>query len=35
MSNLPWLSDTALDFPPVSQALHEPDGLLAVGGGPE
>lgn len=32
MSKLPWLSDTALDFPPVSQALRDPDGLLAVGG---
>lgn len=32
MSKLPWLSDNALDFPPVSQALRDPDGLLAVGG---
>lgn len=32
MSRLPWLSDTSLDFPPVSQALRDPDGLLAVGG---
>lgn len=32
MSTLPWLSDNALDFPPVSQALQDPDGLLAVGG---
>lgn len=32
MSKLPWLSDTVLDFPDVSQALREPDGLLAVGG---
>ncbi|MGJ8689932.1 MAG: leucyl/phenylalanyl-tRNA--protein transferase [Gammaproteobacteria bacterium] len=32
MSTLPWLSDTLLDFPPVSQALKDPDGLLAVGG---
>ena len=28
----PWLSDTHLDFPPVEQALQDPDGLLAVGG---
>ncbi len=28
---LPYLS-TTLDFPPVTQALREPDGLLAVGG---
>jgi len=32
MSKLPWLNDTALDFPPVSQALRDPDGLLAAGG---
>jgi leucyl/phenylalanyl-tRNA--protein transferase len=32
MSKLPWLSDTTLDFPPVSAALRDPDGLLAVGG---
>lgn len=32
MSKLPWISDTALDFPPVSQALRDPDGLLAAGG---
>ena len=32
MSKLPWLSDSELDFPPVSQALQDPDGLLAVGG---
>ena len=32
MSRLPWLNDTSLDFPPVSQALRDPDGLLAVGG---
>lgn len=29
---LPELSDTSLEFPPVSQALTEPDGLLAMGG---
>lgn len=32
MSALPWLSDTDLDFPPVSKALRDPDGLLALGG---
>tara|TARA_R110002167_G_scaffold84193_3_gene228871 strand:+ start:449 stop:1162 length:714 start_codon:yes stop_codon:yes gene_type:complete len=32
MSKLPWLSDTTLDFPPVCEALPDPDGLLAVGG---
>lgn len=32
MSTLPWLHDTKLQFPPVSQALDDPDGLLAVGG---
>lgn len=30
---LPWLdADPAAPFPPVSSALREPDGLLAVGG---
>ncbi len=29
---LTLLSDESVDFPPVSQALAEPDGLLAVGG---
>lgn len=29
---LPELSNTSLEFPPVSQALTEPDGLLAMGG---
>jgi leucyl/phenylalanyl-tRNA--protein transferase len=32
MSRLPWLSDDALDFPPIKHALTDPDGLLAVGG---
>lgn len=32
MSRLPWLSDDALDFPPINHALTDPDGLLAVGG---
>ena len=31
MSNLPWL-ETDEDFPPVEQALRDPDGLLAAGG---
>lgn len=30
MSNLPWL-DADEDFPPVEQALSDPDGLLAAG----
>jgi leucyl/phenylalanyl-tRNA--protein transferase len=32
MSKLPWLSETELHFPPVTRALRDPDGLLAVGG---
>ena len=33
MSSIAWLSDDdSGDFPPVSRALLEPDGLLAVGG---
>lgn len=32
MIYLPELSKTSLEFPPVSQALAEPDGLLAMGG---
>jgi leucyl/phenylalanyl-tRNA--protein transferase len=32
MSAIPWLQQDSLDFPPVAQALSEPDGLLAVGG---
>ncbi|MDO8270723.1 MAG: leucyl/phenylalanyl-tRNA--protein transferase [Gammaproteobacteria bacterium] len=32
MLKLHWLSETSLDFPPVSRALRDPDGLLAVGG---
>ncbi len=31
MANLPWL-DANDDFPPIAQALREPDGLLAAGG---
>ncbi|KAA0016296.1 leucyl/phenylalanyl-tRNA--protein transferase [Salinicola corii] len=30
---LPWLPPHLVAFPPVSQALDEPDGLLAAGGG--
>ncbi|MFY0991546.1 leucyl/phenylalanyl-tRNA--protein transferase [Halomonas sp. C05BenzN] len=30
---LPWLADHPVHFPPVDQALRDPDGLLAVGGG--
>lgn len=30
--NLPLLGDDPQDFPPLEQALREPDGLLAVGG---
>ncbi len=29
---LTWLSRRDLDFPPLEQALREPDGLLAAGG---
>jgi leucyl/phenylalanyl-tRNA--protein transferase len=29
---IPWLSPTHLDFPPVDDALQEPNGLLAAGG---
>lgn len=32
MIRLPWLNANPHDFPPVDQALREPDGLLAVGG---
>ena len=32
MSRLPWLSASSLEFPPPSQALRDPDGLLAAGG---
>jgi leucyl/phenylalanyl-tRNA---protein transferase len=28
---IPWLTEN-MSFPPVTQALHEPDGLLAAGG---
>ncbi|MCJ8169088.1 leucyl/phenylalanyl-tRNA--protein transferase [Atopomonas sediminilitoris] len=29
---LPWLEPDSLSFPPLEQALAEPEGLLAVGG---
>jgi leucyl/phenylalanyl-tRNA--protein transferase len=32
MSQIPWLDDTKDEFPDVSTALHDPDGLLAAGG---
>ncbi len=31
MSHIPWL-DHSLEFPPTSDALRDPDGLLAAGG---
>ncbi|KZY66859.1 leucyl/phenylalanyl-tRNA--protein transferase [Oleiphilus sp. HI0068] len=31
MANFPWL-DANDDFPPIEQALRDPDGLLAAGG---
>jgi leucyl/phenylalanyl-tRNA--protein transferase len=32
MSSIVWLEDNDYEFPPVEQALTEPDGLLAAGG---
>lgn len=32
MSSIVWLEDTNYEFPPLDQALTEPDGLLAAGG---
>jgi leucyl/phenylalanyl-tRNA--protein transferase len=32
MTELVWLERHSYDFPPVEHALHDPDGLLAVGG---
>lgn len=32
MSDLHWLSDGGVEFPPPDHALSEPNGLLAVGG---
>ncbi len=29
---IPWLADDSLEFPPLEQALVDPDGLLAAGG---
>ncbi|MGQ7248165.1 leucyl/phenylalanyl-tRNA--protein transferase [Halomonas sp. V046] len=30
---LPWLAESPVQFPPVTDALDDPDGLLAAGGG--
>jgi leucyl/phenylalanyl-tRNA--protein transferase len=32
MSPVPWLNPSEVDFPPLEDALSDPDGLLAVGG---
>ena len=32
MSSIVWLEDNNYEFPPVEQALSDPDGLLAAGG---
>lgn len=32
MTSVVWLSPDSTDFPPVSQALKDPNGLLAAGG---
>jgi leucyl/phenylalanyl-tRNA--protein transferase len=32
MHNLPWLEANSIDFPSVSTALSDPNGLLAAGG---
>jgi leucyl/phenylalanyl-tRNA--protein transferase len=32
MSSIVWLEDNNYEFPPLAQALTEPDGLLAAGG---
>lgn len=32
MSQIPWIEQDELWFPPVDQALDDPDGLLAAGG---
>ncbi len=32
MSSIVWLEDNNYEFPPIEQALAEPDGLLAAGG---
>lgn len=32
MSQLPWLDECGITFPPTSSALDDPNGLLAVGG---
>lgn len=32
MTSIPWLSPDNLEFPPLSSAQSEPNGLLAIGG---
>lgn len=32
MLTLPWLDEDTIEFPPVEEALQDPDGLLAAGG---
>ena len=32
MTQVHWLDPNSLQFPPVSLALEDPNGLLAVGG---
>ncbi len=32
MSSIVWLEDNDYEFPPITQAFTEPDGLLAAGG---
>jgi len=32
MANILWLEPDSVEFPPVSEALRDPDGLLAAGG---
>ena len=32
MSDLSWLDQSSIDFPPTERALDDPNGLLAVGG---
>ncbi|MGI1677833.1 MAG: leucyl/phenylalanyl-tRNA--protein transferase [Cellvibrionaceae bacterium] len=32
MTQLPWLNQSTLEFPPIENALQDPNGLLAAGG---
>jgi leucyl/phenylalanyl-tRNA--protein transferase len=32
MTDIPWLDSKIVEFPPIDNALREPDGLLAAGG---